>query len=66
MANAEALFVDNYKSLVDFEFRPPRLCVLVGENASGKTNIGSAFHAADRRGPLVRRGGAVRQWARLP
>jgi predicted ATPase len=42
------LFVDNYKSLVDFEFRPTKLCVLVGENGSGKTNIGSVLHALTR------------------
>lgn len=39
------LYVDNYKSLVDFEFNPPRICVLIGENGSGKTNIGSLLHA---------------------
>lgn len=42
------LYVDNYKSLVDLEFRPPRICVLVGENGSGKTTIGSLLHALTR------------------
>ncbi len=42
------LCVDNYKSLLNFEFRPPRLCVLVGENGSGKTSIGSVLHALTR------------------
>ncbi len=42
------LYVDNYKSLVDFEFRPPELCVLIGENGSGKTSIGSVLHALTR------------------
>ncbi|MDP3151830.1 MAG: AAA family ATPase [Archangium sp.] len=42
------LYVDNYKTLVDFEFKPTKLCVLVGENGSGKTNIGSVLHALTR------------------
>lgn len=42
------LYVDNYKSLLDFEFRPPQLCVLIGENGSGKTSIGSVLHALTR------------------
>ena len=42
------LYVDNYKSLLDFEFSPPQLCVLVGENGSGKSNIGAALHAVTR------------------
>jgi predicted ATPase len=37
------LYVDNYKTLLDFEFRPPRLCVLIGENGSGKTGVGSSL-----------------------
>ncbi len=37
------LYVDNYKTLLDFEFRPPRLCVLIGENGSGKTCVGSSL-----------------------
>lgn len=39
------LYVDNYKSLVDFEFRPPELCVLIGENGSGKSTMGSVLDA---------------------
>lgn len=39
------LHVDNYKSLMNFEFMPPRICVLVGENGSGKTSIGTVLDA---------------------
>ena len=35
----QRLYVDNYRSLINFEFRPGSLCLLLGDNGSGKTTI---------------------------
>ena len=37
------LYVDNYKCLVDFEFRPERLQLIVGRNGTGKTTVGEVL-----------------------
>ncbi|MBL8914953.1 MAG: AAA family ATPase [Archangium sp.] len=42
------LRVENYKSLVDFEFAPPKLAVLIGPNGAGKTSIGAALYGLGR------------------
>jgi len=31
------IYIHNYKTFVNFEWSPPRVCALVGENGSGKT-----------------------------
>lgn len=33
------ILADNFRALVNFEFRPSRLCLLLGENGSGKTSV---------------------------
>jgi predicted ATPase len=33
------IFADNFRALVNFEFRPGRLSLILGENGSGKTSI---------------------------
>jgi len=33
------LYVDNFRSLVKFAFEPGQLCLLVGDNGSGKTTV---------------------------
>ena len=33
------VFCDNFKALVNFEFRPDQLCLLLGDNASGKSSF---------------------------
>jgi predicted ATPase len=33
------IFADNFRALVNFEFRPGRLSLLLGENGSGKTSV---------------------------
>ncbi len=33
------IYADNYRCLVNFEFRPAKLNLLVGENSSGKTSV---------------------------
>ena len=33
------LYIDNYKSLVNFKYEPTSLQLLVGDNGSGKTSV---------------------------
>jgi ABC-type molybdenum transport system ATPase subunit/photorepair protein PhrA len=33
------LYIDNYRSLVNFEFKPGSLCLLLGDNGSGKSTL---------------------------
>ncbi|HEX7180743.1 MAG TPA: ATP-binding protein [Thermoanaerobaculia bacterium] len=33
------IFADNYRALVNFEFRPGRLSLLLGDNGTGKTSV---------------------------
>lgn len=35
----QRLYIDNYRSFVNFEFKPEALCLLVGENGGGKSTI---------------------------
>lgn len=35
----ERLYADNYRTLVNFRFEPPRFSVVVGENGAGKTAL---------------------------
>ncbi|MBZ4333247.1 AAA family ATPase [Corallococcus interemptor] len=35
----ERLYVDNYRCFVNFEWKPDRLALLLGENGSGKTSV---------------------------
>ena len=35
----QRLYIDNYRSLVNFEFKPGSLCLLLGDNGSGKSTI---------------------------
>ncbi len=37
------LFADNFRALVNFELRPDRLSLLLGENGSGKTSVFNAL-----------------------
>lgn len=37
------IYVHNYRTLVNFEWRPPPVCVLVGENGAGKSALVEAI-----------------------
>lgn len=36
--------IENYRSIKSLEFRPKKLCAIVGENNVGKSNIFSALN----------------------
>jgi len=36
-AMLKRIYIHNYKTFVNFEWRPPQVCALVGENGAGKT-----------------------------
>jgi|CXWL01.1.fsa_nt_gi predicted ATPase len=38
------IFADNFRALGTFEFRPGKLCLLLGENGSGKTSVFLVLH----------------------
>jgi predicted ATPase len=41
----ERVFVDNFRCFVNFEWRPGKLALLLGENGSGKTTLGGVLWA---------------------
>lgn len=55
----ERIFVDNFRCFTNFEWKPGRLALLLGENGSGKTSVIDALWAV--RG-LVIDEDDVRQW----
>lgn len=50
------VFADNFRALVNFEFRPGRLSLLLGDNGSGKTTL---FDVLGRVADLIVRGTSV-------
>jgi energy-coupling factor transporter ATP-binding protein EcfA2 len=52
------LYADNFACFVNFEFRPNRTSLLVGDNGSGKTSI---FEVLARIRGLTRLGGVVEE-----
>jgi putative AbiEii toxin of type IV toxin-antitoxin system len=50
------VFCDNFRAMVNFEFRPEQLCLLLGENGSGKTTL---FEALGRLSDIIVLGASV-------
>lgn len=42
------IYVDNFRSLVNFEFKPERVTLLVGKNGTGKSTFFDALKTIDR------------------
>ena len=55
------VFADNFRALVNFEFRPGQLCLLLGDNGSGKTTL---FEALACVSDIVVRGSSVSDYLR--
>jgi AAA15 family ATPase/GTPase len=35
----ERIYIDNFRTLVNFEWKPGRLALLLGDNGTGKTSV---------------------------
>jgi ABC-type molybdenum transport system ATPase subunit/photorepair protein PhrA len=56
----ERIYIDNYKTLVNFEWKPGKLALLLGDNGSGKSSVVDALWAV--RALATDRGAAVKHW----
>jgi hypothetical protein len=55
----ERLFVDNFRCFVNFEWKPGKLALLLGENGSGKTSVIDVLWGVQA---LISLGDDVRSW----
>lgn len=56
----ERIYIDNYKSFTNFEWKPGRVALLLGENGSGKSSMLDALWAL--RALVTDRGAGVKRW----
>lgn len=56
----ERIYIDNYKTLVNFEWKPTQLALLLGDNGSGKSSVVDALWAV--RALVSDRGAAIKHW----
>ena len=53
------IFVDNFRTLVNFEWKPQKLALLLGDNGSGKSSVADAIWGLRA---LITEQGEVRRW----